>query len=66
MMSFYYQNQNPSGVSFLVQIRFFVTFFNLAGITKFKYERKNNKDHGVMVVKWKQMTYVFWANPLYK
>ena len=43
----------------MLQIRFFVTFFNLAGITKFKYERKNNKDHEVMVVKLWQMAYLF-------
>ena len=59
MMSFYYQDQNSSGVSFMLQIRFFVTFCNLAGITKFKYERKNNKDHEVMVVKLWQMAYLF-------
>ena len=41
MMSFYY-DQNPSGFCFLVQIGAFV-ILDLAGITKFKYERKNEK-----------------------
>ena len=38
MTSFYYYDQDSSGVCFLVQ--------NLAGTTKFKYERKNEKDSG--------------------
>ena len=40
----YYYDQNPSGFSFLVQIGF--CHLNLAGITKFKYEKKNEKDSG--------------------
>ena len=44
MTSFYYYDQNPSWFCFLVQIRSSV--INLAGITKFKYERKNEKDSG--------------------
>ena len=34
MTSFYYYNQNPSGVCFLVLMRAFV-ILNLTGITKF-------------------------------
>ena len=48
MTSFYYYNyyyQNASVFCFLVQIRAFVVL-NLAGITKFKYERKNEMDFG--------------------
>ena len=45
MISFYYYDQNPSGFYFLVLIRAFV-IQNLTGITKFKYERKNEKDSG--------------------
>ena len=44
MTSFYYDDQSPSGFSFLVQIRTFVIY--LAGITKFEHERKNVKDSG--------------------
>ena len=51
MTSFYYYDQNPSGFCFLVQIRAFVIFI-LAGITKFKYERKNVMD-SVVVIKWR-------------
>ena len=40
----YYYDQNPSGFCFLVQITAFV--INLAGITKFNYEKKNEKDSG--------------------
>ena len=43
--SFYYYNKNPSGFSFLVQIIAFC-YLNLAGITKFKCERKNIKNSG--------------------
>ena len=43
MASFYYYDQNPSGFSFLVQIIHFC-YFNLAGITKFKCEWKNEED----------------------
>ena len=43
MTSFYYYDQNPSGLCFLVQIRAFC-YLNLTGITKFKSERKNEKD----------------------
>ena len=45
MTSFYYYDPNPSGVCFLVQNKGFC-FLNLAGITKFKYDRKNEKDSG--------------------
>ena len=48
MTSFYYYNyyyQNAAVFCFLVQIRAFVVL-NLAGITKFKYERKNEMDFG--------------------
>ena len=38
-------NQNASVFCFFVQIRAFVVL-NLAGITKFKYERKNEMDSG--------------------
>jgi len=40
--SFYYNDQNPSGVCFLVQIKAFC-YSNLAGITKFEHERKNER-----------------------
>ena len=40
----YYYDQNPSGFFFLVQNTAFV--INLAGITKFKYEKKNEKYSG--------------------
>ena len=40
-----YYDQNPSGFSFLVQIMAFC-HINFAGITKFKYEKKNEKDSG--------------------
>ena len=43
MASFCYRYQNSSVSCFLVQIRAFVVL-NLAGITKFKYERKNERD----------------------
>ena len=43
MASFCYRYQNASVSCFLVQIRAFVVL-NLAGITKFKYERKNERD----------------------
>ena len=39
----YYYDQNPSGFSFLVQITCFC-HLNLARITKFEYEKKNEKD----------------------
>ena len=45
MTSFYYYDQNPSGLCFLVQNKGFC-YLNLAGITKFKYHRKNEKDSG--------------------
>ena len=45
MTSFYYYDQNPLGFCFLVQIRA-VLLFNPTGVTKFKYERKNDKDSG--------------------
>ena len=45
MMSFYYYDQNPSGFFFLVKNR--LLLFNLAGITKFKYDRKIEKDVGL-------------------
>ena len=41
----YYYDQNPSGLSFLVQITAFC-HLNLAGITKYKYEQKYEKDSG--------------------
>ena len=43
MASFCYRYQSASVSCFLVQIRAFVVL-NLAGITKFKYERKNERD----------------------
>ena len=45
MTSFYYYDQNPSGLCFLVQVRAFV---NLAWISNqiFKIERKKEKDSG--------------------
>ena len=45
MASLYYYEQNPSGFCFLVQIRAFV-IQTLTGITKFKYERKNENNSG--------------------
>ena len=45
MTSFYYYDQNPSGFCFLVLIKAFV-YSNLTEITKFKFERKNEKDSG--------------------
>ena len=45
MTSFYYYDQNPSGFCFLVLIRAFVMQTS-AGITKFTYERKIEKDSG--------------------
>ena len=45
MASFYYYDQNPSGFSFLVQI-IYLCYFNLAGITKFKCEWKNEENSG--------------------
>ena len=43
MTSVYYYDQNPLGFCFLVQG---LCYLNLTGITKFKYERKNEKDSG--------------------
>ena len=43
MASLYYCDQNPSGFCFLVQISAFVNL-DLAGITEFKCERKNEKN----------------------
>ena len=45
MTTLYNNDQNTLGFCFLVQIRAFVTL-NLAGITKFKYEREDEKDSG--------------------
>ena len=45
MTTLYNNDQNTLGFYFLVQIRAFVTL-NLAGITKFKYEREDEKDSG--------------------
>ena len=45
MALFYYYDQNPSGFSFLVQI-IALCYLNLAGITKFKCERKNEINSG--------------------
>ena len=45
MVSFYYNDQNPSGFCFLVQISAF-DIKNLVRITKFKCERKNEKNSG--------------------
>ena len=45
MTSFYYYDQNPLGFCLLLQIRA-LCYLNLSGITKFKYERKNEKDSG--------------------
>ena len=44
MASFYYYDQDPSGFCFLVQIRAFV--INFTGATKFKYEKKTEKNAG--------------------
>ena len=41
----YYYNQNPSGFS-LSCANYGFCHLNLAGITKFKYEKKNEKDSG--------------------
>lgn len=41
MASFYYDNQNPPGYYFLVQINAFVTYTPVTGTTKFKDDRKN-------------------------
>ena len=48
MASFCYRYQNASVSCFLVQIRAFVVL-NLAGIAKFKYEGKNERDSGIFV-----------------
>ena len=45
MTSFYYYDQNPSGVCFLVQIKAFVVQTSLR-LPKIEYERKNEKDSG--------------------
>ena len=45
MTSFYYYDQNPSVFCFLVLISAFVIQTSL-GLTKVKYERKNEKDSG--------------------
>ena len=45
MASFCYRYQNASVSCFLVQFRAFVVL-NLAGISKFKYEGKNERDSG--------------------
>jgi len=45
MMPFYYYHQNPPGLCFLVQIRSIRPLI-LAGITRFKSERKNVRDSG--------------------
>ena len=45
MSSFYYYDQNPSGLCFLLQIKAFC-YSNLAGTTKFEYERRHEKDSG--------------------
>ena len=44
MASFYYYDQDPSGFCFLVQIT--ACYLNLTGATKFKYEKKNEKNSG--------------------
>ena len=44
--SCYYYDQNPSSFCVLVQIGAFQCYLNLAGITKFKCERKNEKNSG--------------------
>ena len=41
----YYYDQNPSGFSFFCA-NYGFCHLNLAGITKFKYEKKNEKDSG--------------------
>ena len=43
MASFYYHDKGPSGFCCLLQIRAFC-YLNLTGATKFKYERKNEKN----------------------
>ena len=58
MVSFYYYNQNPSGFSFLVQI-IYLCYFNLAGITKFKCEWKNEENSGCSSKTIVQMAFYF-------
>ena len=44
MASFYYYDQSPSGFPFLCKLS--PLLFKLAGITKFKSDRKNEKNSG--------------------
>ena len=44
LASFYYYDQDPSGFCFLANKGF--CYLNLTGITKFKYEKKNEKSSG--------------------
>ena len=44
MTSFYYYDQNPSDIAF--QCKLGLCYLNLAGIAKFKYEKKNEEDSG--------------------
>ena len=71
MTAFYYYNyyyQNAAVFCFLVQIRAFVVL-NLAGITKFKYERKNEMDFGrsskmTPSCKWRFGQYLIGTSPI--
>ena len=45
MTSFYYYDQNPSR-GFISYANYDFCYLNLAGITKFKYKSKNEKDCG--------------------
>ena len=60
MVSFCYRYQNASVSCFLVQIRAFIVL-NLAGITKFTYERKNEMNSGSSEMtascKWPNLVY---------
>ena len=46
MASFYYYDQDPSEFCFLAWIRFSFCYLNVTGTTKFKYEKKTQKNSG--------------------
>ena len=52
MVSFYYYDQDPPGFCFLVQIRAFHVYLSLTGVSKYKYEKKNERIL-VVVVRWR-------------
>ena len=46
MVSFYYNDQNPSGFCFLMLIKAFFFFLLSTGITKFEFEKENEMNSG--------------------